>query len=131
MPEKMNWLAEVAEKLRPGAAATLPSLLPQSPVDAWGIVERASMASEQQLVQAAAAYFSITVANLDRASTASISVLPYSLGVQLGFDWHSQTAQVSLAGTLAHVEARGIVVDDPSQDGPSPWRVGSRQGRHW
>ena len=44
-------------------------------------------------------------------SGASISVLPYSLGVQLGFDWHSQTAQITLAGTLAHVEARGIVVE--------------------
>lgn len=44
-------------------------------------------------------------------SGASISVLPFSLGVQLGFDWHSQTAQIALAGTLAHVEARGIVVE--------------------
>ena len=44
-------------------------------------------------------------------SGASISVLPYSLGVQLGFDWHSQTAPITLAGTLAHVEARGIVVE--------------------
>ena len=44
-------------------------------------------------------------------SGASISVLPYALGVQLGFDWHSQTAQVTLAGTLAHVQARGVVVE--------------------
>src|SRR5688500_194792 len=44
-------------------------------------------------------------------SGASISVLPYSLGVQLGFDWHSQRAPITLAGTLAHVEARGIVVE--------------------
>jgi hypothetical protein len=39
-------------------------------------------------------------------SGASISVLPYSLGVQLGFDWNSQTAHIILAGTLAHVGAR-------------------------
>jgi len=44
-------------------------------------------------------------------SGASISVLPYSLGVQLGFDWNTQKAQISLAGTLAHVDARGIVVE--------------------
>lgn len=44
-------------------------------------------------------------------SGASISVLPYSLGVQLGFDWDSQTVPITLAGTLAHVEARGIVVE--------------------
>jgi hypothetical protein len=44
-------------------------------------------------------------------SGASITVLPYSLGVQLGFDWSIQKAQISLAGTLAHVDARGIVVE--------------------
>jgi hypothetical protein len=44
-------------------------------------------------------------------SGASISVLPYSLGVQLGFDWNTQKSQITLAGTLAHVHARGIVVD--------------------
>ena len=44
-------------------------------------------------------------------SGASISVLPYSLGVQLGFDWNTQKAQITLGGTLAHVDARGIVVE--------------------
>jgi hypothetical protein len=44
-------------------------------------------------------------------SGASISVLPYSLGVQLGLDWNAQIAQVILGGTLAHVSARGIVVE--------------------
>jgi hypothetical protein len=44
-------------------------------------------------------------------SGASISVLPYSLGVQLGFDWKTQKAKITLAGTLAQVDARGIVVE--------------------
>jgi hypothetical protein len=44
-------------------------------------------------------------------SGATISVLPYSLGVQLGFDWNSQNLQLRLTGTLAGVEARGIVVE--------------------
>jgi hypothetical protein len=44
-------------------------------------------------------------------SGASISVLPYSLGVKLGFDWNAQRAPITLAGTLAHVNARGIVVE--------------------
>ena len=44
-------------------------------------------------------------------SRASVSVLPYSLGIQLGFDWNTQKAKITLAGTLAHVEARGIVVE--------------------
>jgi hypothetical protein len=44
-------------------------------------------------------------------SGASISVLPYSLGIQLGFDWNTQKAAITLGGTLAHVAARGIVVE--------------------
>jgi hypothetical protein len=43
-------------------------------------------------------------------SGASISVLPYSLGVQLGFDWNTQQAHIVLGGTLAHIDARGVVV---------------------
>ena len=44
-------------------------------------------------------------------SGASISALPYSLGVQLGFDWNTQKAHIVLGGTLAHVDARGMVVE--------------------
>jgi hypothetical protein len=44
-------------------------------------------------------------------SGASVSVLPHSLGLRLGFDWNTQHAQITLAGTLAHVAARGIVVE--------------------
>jgi hypothetical protein len=44
-------------------------------------------------------------------SGASISVLPYSLGVQLGFDWNTQKTKITLGGTLAQVDARGIVVE--------------------
>ena len=44
-------------------------------------------------------------------SGASISVLPYSLGVQLGFDWNTQKANITLGGTLAHVGARASVVE--------------------
>ena len=44
-------------------------------------------------------------------SGASIGVLPYSLGIQLGLDWQTQKAHITLAGTLAHVAARGIVVE--------------------
>src|SRR5262249_4093628 len=44
-------------------------------------------------------------------SGATISVLPHSLGVQLGLDWNSQSLQLRLTGTLAHVAARGIAVE--------------------
>ena len=43
-------------------------------------------------------------------SGAAINVLPYGLGVQLGFDWHQQTRSVELSGNLASVEARVIVI---------------------
>jgi hypothetical protein len=37
-------------------------------------------------------------------------VLPYTLGVQLGFDWDQQTRSVQLSGNLASVDARVIVL---------------------
>jgi hypothetical protein len=44
-------------------------------------------------------------------SGASISVLTYSFGVRLGFDWKKQKVAIALGGTLAGVAARGIVVE--------------------
>ncbi len=41
---------------------------------------------------------------------ASVNVLPYSVGVQLGAVWEEQTTSVVLAGNLASVEARGLLV---------------------
>jgi Aspartyl protease len=41
---------------------------------------------------------------------ASVNVLPYSVGVQLGAVWEEQTTSVTLAGKLASVEARGLLV---------------------
>lgn len=41
---------------------------------------------------------------------ASVNVLPYSIGVQLGAVWQEQTTSVILAGNLASVEARGLLV---------------------
>ena len=43
-------------------------------------------------------------------SGAAVNVLPYTLGVQLGFDWDQQTQSVELSGNLASVEARVIVL---------------------
>ncbi len=44
-------------------------------------------------------------------SGAMINVLPYSLGVQLGFDWDAQKTTIALGGTLAGLDARGIVIE--------------------
>jgi hypothetical protein len=41
---------------------------------------------------------------------ASVNVLPYSAGVQLGAIWEEQPTAVILAGNLASVEARGLLV---------------------
>ena len=38
-------------------------------------------------------------------------MLPYSLGVQLGLDWNAHNLRIRLTGTLAQVEARGILVE--------------------
>jgi len=43
-------------------------------------------------------------------SGAAINVLPYALGVQLGFNWDQQTRSVELSGNLALVEARIVVL---------------------
>jgi hypothetical protein len=43
-------------------------------------------------------------------SGAAINVLPYSLGVQLGFDWDQQTRSVELSGNLAATEGRVVVI---------------------
>jgi hypothetical protein len=41
---------------------------------------------------------------------ASVNVLPSSIGLQLGAIWEQQTLSLRLAGNLATVEARGLVV---------------------
>jgi hypothetical protein len=41
---------------------------------------------------------------------ASINVLPYSIGIELGVVWEELTTSVQLAGNLAPVEAKGLVV---------------------
>ena len=43
-------------------------------------------------------------------SGAAVNVLPYALGVQLGFDWEQQSHSVELSGNLAAVEARVVVL---------------------
>ena len=40
---------------------------------------------------------------------ASANVLPYLVGVELGYDWERQTAALSLTGNLAQYEARVVL----------------------
>ena len=41
---------------------------------------------------------------------AAVNVLPYSLGVQLGFRWEEQRTSIVLSGNLARTPARGVIV---------------------
>ena len=41
---------------------------------------------------------------------ASVNVLPYEIGLQLGAIWEQQTVPIQLSGNLARSEARGLVV---------------------
>jgi hypothetical protein len=43
-------------------------------------------------------------------SGAAASILPYDVGLQLGFVWEEQTTIVHLSGNLAGVEARGVML---------------------
>jgi hypothetical protein len=47
---------------------------------------------------------------------ASVNVLPYSVGIQLGAVWEELTTSVQLAGNLAPVEARGLVISAQVSD---------------
>lgn len=63
-------------------------------------------------------YAPITLQYGDRAirvsglvdSGATLNVLPYDVGLQLGAVWERQTVPVRLAGNMADAEARAIVV---------------------
>jgi hypothetical protein len=44
------------------------------------------------------------------ATGATVNVLPFSLGLELGLDWNQQNTPVTLAGNLAQAEARGVVL---------------------
>jgi hypothetical protein len=41
---------------------------------------------------------------------ASVNVLPYLVGVDLGYEWEGQTAALNLTGNLAQYEARVVLV---------------------
>ena len=43
-------------------------------------------------------------------SGASISVIPYSLGEQLGFDWDAESLAVELSGNLGSVELPAVAL---------------------
>jgi hypothetical protein len=53
---------------------------------------------------------SITVSGL-LDTGATVNVLPYAIGQELGYDWDAQQIAVDLTGNLAQYEARVILLD--------------------
>lgn len=43
-------------------------------------------------------------------SGATVNVLPYTIGLELGLVWEEQTTPVSLTGNLGRLPARGVVL---------------------
>lgn len=50
---------------------------------------------------------------------ATINVLPYNLGLELGAIWENQTVSIPLAGNLGSIEARGLVISGIIDNFPS------------
>lgn len=50
---------------------------------------------------------------------ASVNVLPYDIGFQLGAIWEEQTTSLRLGGNLARLQARGLVVSATVDEFPS------------
>jgi hypothetical protein len=63
-------------------------------------------------------YLPLTLTNSDRSievtalldTGASVNVLPYDIGRQLGFIWEEQTVPIELSGNLARHTAKGLVL---------------------
>jgi hypothetical protein len=63
-------------------------------------------------------YMPITLVNQESSITisalldtgATVNVLPYTVGLDLGYVWERQTATLNLTGNLAKYEARGVVI---------------------
>ncbi|MBS3029723.1 MAG: retroviral-like aspartic protease [Dolichospermum sp. DET50] len=48
----------------------------------------------------------------ERDTGASVNVLPYEIGLQLGLDWDKCDTSVTLAGNLAKFPAKGATIDE-------------------
>ncbi len=78
MHHRFSWLVEVVVTLRPEIRNTLPEQFPEAPIEAWALVERAAMVSEDELVQAVAAHFTKDVADLSRSSPSTLAYWPFA-----------------------------------------------------
>ena len=72
-------------------------------------------------------YLPITLTYINRSveamalldTGASVNVLPYEIGLQLGAVWEEQTVPIQLSGNLARMEARDLVLSATVAEFPS------------
>ena len=65
-------------------------------------------------------YGDVSVKSMGLLDTgATINVLPYNLGLELGAIWENQTVSIPLSGNLEPIEARGLVVSGIIDNFPS------------
>jgi hypothetical protein len=80
----------------------------------FNFVEKSNSAGEPSLVP----YLTLTLSSQDASIStsglldtgASVNVLPYEIGVQLGLNWNEHNTSVTLAGNLAKFAAKGIIL---------------------
>lgn len=80
----------------------------------FNFVEKSNSAGETSLVP----YLTLTLSSQDASIStsglldtgASVNVLPYEIGVQLGLNWNDYNTSVTLAGNLAKFAAKGIIL---------------------
>jgi hypothetical protein len=80
----------------------------------FNFVEKSNSAGETSLVP----YLTLTLSSQDASiltsglldTGASVNVLPYEIGVQLGLNWNDHNTSVTLAGNLAKFAAKGIIL---------------------
>ena len=80
----------------------------------FNFVEKSNSAGETSLVP----YLTLTLSSQDASIStsglldtgASVNVLPYEIGVQLGLNWNDHNTSVILAGNLAKFAAKGIIL---------------------
>lgn len=74
-------------------------------------VNQAGLSSEMPYLPIALTYGTQSIETTALLDTgASVNVLPYQIGLQLGAVWENQTVPICLSGNLAQFEARGIVL---------------------
>ncbi|GBO56005.1 hypothetical protein APA_4211 [Pseudanabaena sp. lw0831] len=80
----------------------------------FNFVEKSNSAGETSLVP----YLALTLLYQDTSIStsglldtgASVNVLPYETGIQLGLNWNDHNTSVALAGNLAKFAAKGIIL---------------------